>query len=274
MKSKWTLEILKQEALKYESRGEFQSKNRGCYRAACRRGILDQICIHMKPSKLEPYSFEELSQEALKYKNRGDFFKNSNGAYQVAYKRKILDQICTHMNPSQTEPYSFEELRLEALKYKTRSEFYTKSPNIYSVILKRELLEELCFHMKRSSGVSIVERELMGLVKKEFSSAKRIRDSKVKIKNKSHIKGFEIDIFVPELNKGIEFDGTYHHSFDGLKRSRLNWPDEDIHNYHKLKDDWFSAKGIQILHVKEQDWLNNKEECIEKCFQFLNDMKE
>ena len=92
---------------------------------------------------------------------------------------------------------------------------------------------------------------------------------KVKIKIKPHIQRFEIDIYVPELNKGIEFDGTYHHSFDGLRRSRKHWPVKDVKNYHKIKDSWFLSTGIEILHIKEKDWMENKEKCIKKCFDFL-----
>lgn len=102
----------------------------------------------------------------------------------------------------------------------------------------------------------------------------KLKDYKVKIEGKPHIKRFEIDIFVPELNKGIEFDGIYWHSIAGLKRSRKHWPLEDLENYHQIKDTYFLGKGIKILHIKEQDWLKNKEECVKKCFQFLDEMKE
>jgi hypothetical protein len=46
-------------------------------------------------------------------------------------------------------------------------------------------------------------------------------DNKVKIKGKPYIHGFDIDIFIPELNIGIEFDGGYYHTFAGLKELGL-----------------------------------------------------
>ena len=91
----------------------------------------------------------------------------------------------------------------------------------------------------------------------------------VKIKNRPNIHGFEIDVFVPRLNKGIEYDGSWPHSFEGLKRGRSKWSDDDIQNYHKLKDDWFASKGIKILHIKEKDWKKDKQACIDKCLKFL-----
>ncbi len=87
---------------------------------------------------------------------------------------------------------------------------------------------------------------------------------------KPHIKGFDIDIYIPELRKGIEFDGTYWHSFSGLSRSRIDWPHEDIENYHQIKDKYFLSKGIHAFHVIEEDWIINKEKCIKECLEFLN----
>jgi hypothetical protein len=68
---------------------------------------------------------------------------------------------------------------------------------------------------------------------------------------------------------GIEFDGTYWHSFETMKKSKIDWPTEDVKNYHEIKDLWFSSKDIFILHVKEGDWNRNKEACVEKCLKFL-----
>jgi len=72
--------------------------------------------------------------------------------------------------------------------------------------------------------------------------------------------------------RGIEFDGTYYHSFEFMRKTthKKSWPDEDIHNYHEIKDAWFASKGIQILHIKEEDWKLDKDQCIKKCLQFLD----
>lgn len=68
---------------------------------------------------------------------------------------------------------------------------------------------------------------------------------------------------------GIEFDGKYWHSAKGLKRSRKHWPEEDIINYHEIKDNYFLSQGIQILHIKEEDWHINRSLCISQIEQFL-----
>lgn len=62
---------------------------------------------------------------------------------------------------------------------------------------------------------------------------------------------FELDIYIPEKNLAIEFNGIYWHS-SGSK-------EEDIHkrNYHLNKTELCESKGIQLLHIFENEWLDN-----------------
>ena len=54
---------------------------------------------------------------------------------------------------------------------------------------------------------------------------------------------FEIDIYLPELSIGIEFNGIYYHS-DKFKEK----------NYHISKSNFFKNKLIHIFHIWEDDW--------------------
>ncbi len=313
---KWTLEKLQEEALKYDTRTEF-FKNSSGYLVASRRGILDQICSHMKESKTAPWTNEELALEAKKYDNRTVFSKKSKGAYLAAYKRGLLDQICSHMGYI-CHPWTNEELALEALKYSTVKEFQKNNNPAYQVARRRGLLKNICnhmkllcrqwtdqqlqeealkyntkvsfrnandsayqlvirrdiadkifSHMKPATNTSAPETSLFDVIRAIFPKAQKLVDNKVKIEGKNHIHRFDIDIYVPELRKGIEFDGIFSHSFKGLKWGRPHWPDEDLKIYHELKDQWFLTKGIKILHIKEVDWNSNKQACIDKCLAFL-----
>lgn len=58
----------------------------------------------------------------------------------------------------------------------------------------------------------------------------------------------ELDIFVPELNIGIEFNGVYWHS-DRIRKK----------DYHLEKMNFFSEQGITILFVWENDWKLKKQ---------------
>lgn len=149
-KSKWTLEICRQEALKYSYRTSFQ-KNSPAYKAAYKYGWLDEICGHMVKPKPHNYkwTFEECEKEAKKYSLKKDFQSNSNIAFQIASKNKWLEQICSHMTEVK-KPHKYwtkERCTEEALKYKHRNDFSIHSNSAYSSAQKNNWLDEICKHM-------------------------------------------------------------------------------------------------------------------------------
>ena len=58
------------------------------------------------------------------------------------------------------------------------------------------------------------------------------------------ISPYQIDIFIPELNIGFEYNGSYWHS---LIHDRIH------KNYHKDKTDLALKKGIKLYHIWEHD---------------------
>lgn len=127
--------------------------------------------------------------------------------------------------------------------------------------------------MLRGCGQSRPEIEIKEYITELGFDCKKSKQS-AKILNKDHIKFLEIDVLIPSINKGIEFDGRYWHTFESLKKSRKDWPEEDIVNYHEIKDRFFELKGIKILHIKEDDWILDKEKCLEQIkFFILNEVK-
>ena len=273
----FTNEKLQEEALKYSSRGEFQIKSTAAYQAAHKRKLLDKICTHMSPSLTAAYTYEELQAEALKYNSRGEFAKNSPSAYTVAHKRGLLNSACSHMpehidQSKENNPnfkWTDKMLSEEALKYNSIDGFRNAVQGAYNASHKRKILNDICSHMKMSRNSSKSEKELFDEILKLFPKTQKLRDRKVKIQNKPHIQGFDLDIYIPELRKGIEFDGKYWHSTEGLKRGRECWPLEDLQNYHQIKDEYFLSKGIKLLHIDEKDWLHNNKKCVEECLKFL-----
>jgi transposase-like protein len=57
----------------------------------------------------------------------------------------------------------------------------------------------------------------------------------------------EIDIYLPDIRIGFEFNGLYYHSNKFKER-----------NYHIDKTDFFRKKGIRIIHIWEDDWVNKR----------------
>jgi len=68
------------------------------------------------------------------------------------------------------------------------------------------------------------------------------------IKRNYKIEGNELDIYLPELNLGFEFNGVYWHS----NKFRDN-------RYHLNKTNFFKKGGIRVIHIWEDDWLLRNE---------------
>lgn len=86
-------------------------------------------------------------------------------------------------------------------------------------------------------GVSAGQRELALFVRGIYGGEL--------IENYWHDRGgFEVDVYLPELKIGIEFDGIYWHSEEKGK---------DRH-YHSRKTETLEADGERMIHVFEDEW--------------------
>ena len=65
--------------------------------------------------------------------------------------------------------------------------------------------------------------------------------------NSGHLQ-YEIDVYLPDQNIGIDFHGLYYHC-DVMQPNR---------DYHKQKYEYFNNLGIKFLQVFENEWVNQK----------------
>ena len=138
--------MVHEEALKYETRGEFRSESNKAYQAAKKRGMLDEVCNHM--AKVVPvfWSVELIKIEALEYKYRGEFRSNNASAYNAAIRLGILDEVCSHMGTKLTK-WTKKMIQVEALKYYGRGDFKDGSCGAYRAARERSILDSICAHM-------------------------------------------------------------------------------------------------------------------------------
>lgn len=214
------------------------------------------------------WTIDKFQEEIRKYEFLCDFRNKSQNAYAAIIRRK-LKYLLTGLKRGQIIRTG-EDLYRDALLCKSRKEFKIKYPLSYQVALRRgkEFFDKLCFHMKRPK-VSLQEKTILEAVLALFPNAKKKLYTKISISGRPYISALEIDVYVPELKKGIEYDSKWYHSEEGLIRSHPTWPPEEAKKYHEIKDEYFLSKGIKILHIREEEWDENKEDCIKRCLEFL-----
>jgi hypothetical protein len=151
---------IKIEALKYNTRAEFQKNSNSHYSAALRKGIVDEVCLHMgKPLNQKQYTKEEILESALKYENQRDWISNEPSVFNGAshYRRtgssdedKEFWLSCINHMEYVFKPngyWTYEKCEEITKNYSIHSEFCKDYPNVYSIIHKYNWVE-LLSHMQ------------------------------------------------------------------------------------------------------------------------------
>lgn len=115
--------------------------------------------------------------------------------------------------------------------------------NGLTFIKKEDLkkVEDYC-EINIFKGTSHKEKEIVDFVR-SFYDGEIIENSRKIIAPK------ELDIFIPEKNVAIEFDGLFWHS-------ELNVTNK---NYHLEKTKKCEEKNIRLIHIFEDEWMNKQD---------------
>ena len=99
---------------------------------------------------------------------------------------------------------------------------------------------EKYFTLTENHGISYLEKEIVDFIK----------ELKIDIieNDRTVIAPKELDIYIPSKKVAIEFDGLYYHSELFVTK-----------DYHLAKTNTCNEKGIDLIHVFEDDWIENKE---------------
>jgi hypothetical protein len=91
-------------------------------------------------------------------------------------------------------------------------------------------------------------------------------DSKIILGSRSIIKPLELDIYIPDYNLAIEYNGIYWHSYCGQNKHTCKQQNDFNYckNRHLHKTKLCQTKGIQLFHIFENEWVNKTKQNIWK----------
>jgi len=119
--------------------------------------------------------------------------------------------------------------------------YKTDYQTIYNRIKYNSVVCNVCNPIGHFSSDS--ENRLLEFFKENY-------DDEIIEKDRDILNGKELDIYLPDLNLAFEFNGVYWHN--ELYKDK---------NYHLNKTEKCLEKGIQLIHIWEDDW-NYKQEII------------
>ena len=134
---------------------------------------------------------------------------------------------------------------------------FDNKPNVYEVanylgVTDTSIYTWLDLHNARdciSFSGSIIEREVIGFLKTV------IPEIDIKHNDKTIIKPYEIDIFLPEYNIAIECNPTCTHNSTFVDP----WGGEPKHyNYHQMKSLKCQEQGVFLFHIFGYEWTSKK----------------
>ena len=109
------------------------------------------------------------------------------------------------------------------------------------------------------SGHSKPEKEIVNFIK-SFYNGKLIENNRNIILNEYSNNYLELDIYLPDINLAIEFNGRYWHSDEMIKENK-NWFNS-ADEYHQYKTRKCKEKDIELIHIDEKDYIKNKNEIL------------
>lgn len=132
----------------------------------------------------------------------------------------------------------------------TLSEYKIKYLNI--PYLSETTIDKL--KVSYENNLKYYEPEFKSKAEKEISGLIEQCGYSVLLNNKQILNGVEIDIYVPELKLGIEYNGNYYHT-ENLGKDKY---------YHLNKQNTAKKYGVNLIHIFEDEWILKKDICISK----------
>lgn len=157
-------------------------------------------------------------------------------------------------------PYDLDFISNDSINFNLRclkcGKEFSFSRSYFYVLLNTQT-SCFCPHCSRvrHNDYSFMEKEVVDCVKSIYPGEVREND-------RMALGGRELDIFLPDIRLGIEFDGTYWHAdprFFDEDDIVVNCPAIEIWERDREKDILCESAGIMLYRVKEYDWCNERD---------------
>lgn len=243
-----------------------QRNNGGCTFCAVNRGLTNEEFIQRSKDRFPG----QLDYSKTKYLNYSDkvimtCLKEGHGDFETIPRNHLNNKkggtgckICGISNRIKKKTYSDEKWKL--IIEGVHDNKYDYSNLHRDPLNKKKIIIECKKHGEFSqyydslsnlngstcpkcsiTSTSIGEQEVFTFIQQYFPLSES--------RNKSILNGKELDIYIPEKNIAIEYNGLYSHS---EKRGRDN-------QYHLSKTKSCKEKGIILIHLFEDEWIERKE---------------
>ncbi len=216
--------------------------NSGEYKKYC-----SNRCAMKDPEHHQNHIEKQRSKEVNKKRSKS--LKISSEKMKENIKKTSLEKYGVK-NPAQKHLKNLDKLNKEFIE----NHFLTKDKNFlvnnfmefYGYKWDAQpyrYLKKFNIKYEKFQSTSRAEYEIIKFIEKIYSGKVLKNDRKI-------IKPKELDIYIPEKNLAIEFNGLYWHSFNQKElKNKFKYR-------HLEKTKLAEEKGINLLHIFENEWLD------------------
>jgi hypothetical protein len=183
----------------------------------------------IKKTNVIKYGVEHLSYD----KNHINSIKNK---IKLNAKIKMIENVSNTLNLNNCDVNIHDNELIISNYCKYHKTFTIIKNNYFSRLRSNTNLCTECYPISQQSSIN--ELEVLDFIINELN----LNASKIKIDK------CEIDIYLPEHKIGIEFNGIYYHS---TKFKNID--------FHLNKTNLCKKRGIQLLHIFEDEWANKRD---------------
>jgi len=195
----------------------------------------EKIKQKIKNTNFERYGFENAAQnEEIKLKIRKtnlERYGNVSPIKSEIVKNKLAEKF----------KKKYSNININSVDNKYLNIICKKCNHLYKIskaMFNHKLLQNIDLCPKcNPSYFSVKESQLLEFISNIYNGEIISNDKKV-------LSPYEIDIYLPELKIAFEYNGIYWHN-------ELYKDD----NYHLEKTELCESKGIQLIHIWEDNWL-------------------
>ena len=173
------------------------------------------------------------------------------------------------MTPAYKAPngkWTADSIKFALSKCKTVSEVIEKHNGAYQTALRSGWWETICkdLNLKYLGGGSQLEKKVLAKIQDIYPTAKSKWFYPVTENSLGPVR-LQLDIFIPEICKGIEVNGNYWHSNGFRPRSFATTPSE----YHNAKKLFMRQHGVEYVELWESELIKDFDLTVSGAIDFL-----
>ena len=209
------------------------------------------------------YDYSKVEFKGMHYKiciicpEHGEFWQQASVHFNGSDCPKCEDAASGIKKRKNTEEFIERSKKVHGDKYDySKTNYITAKEKVCIICPKHgEFWQSPWHHMKGNgcpkcvSPTSKAEREICEYVKSIVGEDNVISNDRIILKGK------EIDIYIPSLKIGIEYNGLYWHTKDK--------------KYHIEKTEGCKKQGIKLIQIFEDEYVNNKDIVLSKIAHIL-----